>query len=598
MKRERTRGSQAGVSLFPFLAVLLCAMGALIVLLVVITRQARLAAVARAEASLSQSAPTAEVRQELEMIEWRIEQIVQSRDATAAGLSDRRAELSHLEDHSRRLREEIETAARTLESLVEPAGIDDASFAARNAQLEGLEAEIRAAEAAQSERPDRVPRTFAVVPYVGPRGTRRRPMYVECRRDGIVLQPEGIRLTEDDFDGPLGPRNPLAAALLAEQEYLNSQRVSAETDPGRPYPLFLIRPDGIAAYYVALSAMAGWGSEHGYELVDADWQLAYPPSDPRLEQIAHQAVRDARMRQEILARAAPRQFGSLRNGLSAAGRGGSYGREAGGTGPASTGDGISGGEGTPFGTGVGRSLGVEPGLGGERPQPTANGSAGAVVNREATPAEGGPPRGSVSGSTGNRRDGEGPVGQGSASLSSADGTDRKPHSQSDAEGTLAGESGGSPGNRQAGSAGAESTPGASFGLGTPSSLAEERGKDWGIRERGIGAVPITRPIIVDCRRDRFWLPADTRRRADAAVIPIDGSTESAVDGLVKAVWKRIDSWGMAGRGMYWKPVLKLQVSPGGETRAEELTALLEGSGIEVRVPSEMARSPESPPFQR
>ena len=59
------------------------------------------------------------------------------------------------------------------------------------------------------------PRSYSVVPYDGPNGTRRRPIYIECLADAVVLQPEGVRLSEADFEGPLGPGNPLAAALRA-----------------------------------------------------------------------------------------------------------------------------------------------------------------------------------------------------------------------------------------------------------------------------------------------------------------------------------------------------------------------------------------------
>ena len=42
------------------------------------------------------------------------------------------------------------------------------------------------------------------------------------------------------------------------------------------------------------------------------------------------------------------------------------------------------------------------------------------------------------------------------------------------------------------------------------------------------------------------------------------------------------TWGIAGRGLYWKPILKLYVHPGGELRAKDLEALLDRSGLEVQ----------------
>jgi hypothetical protein len=38
---------------------------------------------------------------------------------------------------------------------------------------------------------------------------------------------------------------------------------------------------------------------------------------------------------------------------------------------------------------------------------------------------------------------------------------------------------------------------------------------------------------------------------------------------------------MAGNRMYWRPILQVQVAPGGEERFRDLAVLLEGSGLTV-----------------
>ena len=126
------------------------------------------------------------------------------------------------------------------------------------------------------------PKSYAIVPYDGPNRTRRRPIYIECRGDAVVLQPENIVFTEADFDEPLGPGNPLAAAVRAAREQMLLQGSVDPQNAGEPYPLLLVRPAGIAAYDAALAAMKSWGSEFGYELINDDWQLKYPPPDPNL----------------------------------------------------------------------------------------------------------------------------------------------------------------------------------------------------------------------------------------------------------------------------------------------------------------------------
>ena len=201
------------------------------------------------------------------------------------------------------------------------------------AELQQLRAQIGAAQQQLGEARKAAAgrnRSYAVVPYEGPNQTRRRPIYLECRADAVVLQPEGIDLTEADFEGPLGPGNPLAAALRAAREYLLAQR---DFDPqaGEPYPMLLVRPEGIAAYYAARAAMKSWGCDFGYELVGDDWKLAYPPPDPRLAEVVRQAIASARVTQARLIAAAPRQYATRPKAVYRASPSGGFVREDGGS---------------------------------------------------------------------------------------------------------------------------------------------------------------------------------------------------------------------------------------------------------------------------
>jgi len=113
------------------------------------------------------------------------------------------------------------------------------------------------------------------------------------------------------------------------------------------------------------------------------------------------------------------------------------------------------------------------------------------------------------------------------------------------------------------------------------SLAENRGEDWGLRNPARGTVGVTRPIRVECHADSLMILSD-RGSAGNQVIALGPNTEASVDKLIGVVWEHMESWGMAGRGMYWRPVLQVQVDPGAEHRYEDLAALLEGSGITVK----------------
>jgi hypothetical protein len=65
----------------------------------------------------------------------------------------------------------------------------------------------------------------------------------------------------------------------------------------------------------------------------------------------------------------------------------------------------------------------------------------------------------------------------------------------------------------------------------------------------------------------------------AKTIPLNAETLRAIDGFISAVWDHMDGWGIAGKGMYWRPVLDVYVVPGGEQRFADLSALLDGSGL-------------------
>ena len=294
-KNRRARRGSPRLSLFPFLAVLICTMGALVPLLLAVMRQAKIQAVreSAAKAARQQQDRTAGVQSQRELAQWRVEQLRQSRQATEKDLADWRLVLGHLEDHGRRLREQLARLQANSQSL-DLTGNDLARRRMGTQQdLEKLQAQVaeaqRRVDQARQEAMKK-PRSYAIIPYQGPQETHRRPIYLECRADTVVLQPEGIEFVEDDFDGPLGSGNPLATALCAAREYLMTQGGFDPQRDGEPYPLLLVRPAGISAYYAALSAMESWRSEFGYEMIGDDWPLVFPKPDPQLARTLDQAV--------------------------------------------------------------------------------------------------------------------------------------------------------------------------------------------------------------------------------------------------------------------------------------------------------------------
>ncbi|WP_254507684.1 hypothetical protein [Anatilimnocola floriformis] len=312
MSRKPRRGP--GVALFPFLAVLICTMGALIVVLVLFMQQARLDAgqvAARAAAGPQAETVSAERKAAHEKIEdeqWRQNIHEKQRQQQVDELADARLKASHLDDHIRRL----QIDARTLMSRAEE--IDRGKKGKPN-QLALSQAELaKIKEAIEQRKKDLGEKkkaaaskesSYALVPYDGPNGTKRRPIYIECRVEGVVLHPEGLVFGPDDFNGPLGPGNPLDAALRCMREAFKRSG-----EPGEPYPLLVVRPSGIVAYQAARSALKGWDDEFGYELVSENKNLEFGKPSAAMQRVLEDIVIKARQRQMMLAAAMPRKFGS------------------------------------------------------------------------------------------------------------------------------------------------------------------------------------------------------------------------------------------------------------------------------------------------
>ena len=152
-----------------------------------------------------------------ESIEWRIAQIQPSRDKTQAELNAR-LELSHIEDHYGTACASAPNGCagrrpRNGGPRTGPRNSKRPATRTRPAARADPHRPASGGRGAASDGATDKPAKYSVVPYEGPFRTNRRPIYLECRKDTVVLQPEGIVFTETGFQGPMGPGNPLAAAL-------------------------------------------------------------------------------------------------------------------------------------------------------------------------------------------------------------------------------------------------------------------------------------------------------------------------------------------------------------------------------------------------
>ncbi|HZU38881.1 MAG TPA: hypothetical protein VFA18_23340, partial [Gemmataceae bacterium] len=287
MRRKR---HQLQVSTFPFLAVLLCAMGSLILLLLVIDRRAKEAAREKALRAYRQStaeeerlaaARKAELERQSQELHARLlhanESVLAQVHATE---DDLRAALRRLDD-ARRKYQEAQTRMRTATDQLkqdqsqlgqEQGAVLRATQAAEanRKELARLAAELRELEQTVIDLKlarQRQGQTYSLMPYRGRQGDNRQPLYIECSALGYIFHPDRlvIRLSQVRL-----------ADIRTEVEHrLARLREMAQGEVKKPYVLLLVRPDGIESYYVLMSALDGLGLDFGYEFVERDWVLDF-----------------------------------------------------------------------------------------------------------------------------------------------------------------------------------------------------------------------------------------------------------------------------------------------------------------------------------
>lgn len=709
MSARRRIRDDIGMNLFPFMAVLICTMGALIMLLVVMVQQARVRASAPVmtttatpdeavaitkavaapepaavlkpdpnEALRQQNARQAlvnaeieamnqqrlaeheaqrklaeEQQQQIEDYRWETSLLTQSYEQTVEQLAEQRLALSHLESHTRELSEQA-TAMQEEANLIATAASDEAADKQDADQdLLELREKIETAKTEIDDLRDKLanqPKKYSLIPYEGPNGTSRPPMYIECLVNQVVLRPENVVLLGEDFRAPIDADNPLAAALRAKREYLLNEGILA---PGtEPYPLLVVRPGAATTYAAARSAMKSWESEFGYELVESSVELDYQDADPRLSQLLEDVVLEVRdrrrmmqaalqarkpVRQELLRPSAQGGFETVRSGIGSRSRSTTSGFGADGSGFGGFGRGGQEGSGR-FGNGNTSSAatgntnfaagnsgnygqGSRYGDSGRYGEATNRFDGGMTSNTSSERSQNGSsnPAGRYSsisdpvgqmGQTGQNRgqgssdfDGRGRFGQGRADGDAAGSNDRM--TANGMTGSEAGKGGGGGSSTTAtgsGGKGATGAGGSSSGGGNPSgsasgspssgmtasndfntmqSLASRRGSNWALPDSRSSAVGIKRPINVICNPNAILLVPEKGTRQELQIFRHDGSVQAVVDPFVDAVRSRLDSWGIAGQGIYWRPVLQIQVQQRADGNYRQLFKLLENSGIEV-----------------
>ncbi|MCA9039368.1 MAG: hypothetical protein KDA65_03370 [Planctomycetaceae bacterium] len=313
-RRQQPQGMQ--VSLFPFLTVLLCAMGALIFLFLVITQQIRESSLAARQVALEEVEPEPVIEEmeiessEPEVIDpepvepvdpnvpWRtrLRQLQQSwneRQQQQKQLSTQAEKVKHqLATYTETARDQL-TKQQKIKTEIEKEQLLATEIKAEEQQLHStginLEKQIERKQTevrtAQSE--------FAIIPYDGQLGTIRRPILIECQEDSITFYPEKVALTAQDLRGFDAYQNPLAAGAKALIEYWQEADRRAGKEVTKPYLLLIVRPSGSVSFYAAQKLLGSLEVQNGYELLPESYPVRWPKENPEATARCRAAVEEA-----------------------------------------------------------------------------------------------------------------------------------------------------------------------------------------------------------------------------------------------------------------------------------------------------------------
>ncbi len=355
----RKSGSESSVSLFPFLAVLVCVMGSLIFLLLATTKRMHDIAAAEVRAKLEASDAAASPQsqlgtpQELSLPQpsldpeelHRRREMEQSLERQIADLQSRRDQLQQAVERQELLGRKSAQQTASLEQDVQQGqtklrGLlaqiestpDEAALTENLADLEAQITELRRKLRQLQNRRTEGNSKFTVVPFDVRSGTTRRPILIECTERGLRFLPEDVIIKPHDLEGFTERYNPLltgARTLIGYWNEHDRESVSAEPD-GEPYVLLIVRPNGIVAYYVAMKMLSTLKQPFGYELVDDTISLQPPALDETAQAQCRMAVEQQLAERNIVAGSGRGGGGGSGNGSGGSGRGNGRGVGKGG----------------------------------------------------------------------------------------------------------------------------------------------------------------------------------------------------------------------------------------------------------------------------
>ncbi|WP_165064918.1 hypothetical protein [Paludisphaera rhizosphaerae] len=167
-----------------------------------------------------------------------------------------KTQIAQLEQKSNRLDREVDAFAAQRDVLVQ--------------ERDALKAAIAKAPGEGS---------YAVLPYQGENGTWKRPIVIECTSGAVTIKPNGPTFNMTDLAGIMTPRSSPVVVAIARELLKVKTAGSPDGSPVVPYFVFLVRPDGVRAYYEIRSRLEPLGIAFGYELVEQNLDIHVPNYD-------------------------------------------------------------------------------------------------------------------------------------------------------------------------------------------------------------------------------------------------------------------------------------------------------------------------------
>lgn len=642
MSGRKRRDDQLAPALFPFMAVLLCLIGALVLILSITVTNSH--ASARKDAEMV----FAEMEGKENLAESVSEGLLNTREASKVELEKRREALQHIEDHLRRLQDELAGLHDKLKRLESEDFSDQKAQNAVREQADALKEKInskKAELAAQVEALKKKKPAFAIVPYSGRNGTSRRPIYLECRADGVYIQPEGVLIAPKDMFPP-GPSNPLASALrMLRNRYEESDRKQGLVQQA-PYPLLMVRPDGVETYAIARKAIESWDDQFGYELIDADMELAFPPSVPGTKELLEQVVESSKQRQSALLAANPKlareyalaldnwdEFDGSQSSGSSTSRGSSGASNStfhmqpvedaqnwsmvktippgASAEMASSGNNNSLRQNQPHSIpnhavgidSVGSIAAMQSGTPNSSFEPAhgPDGSPPRSVSDVATNPFNAPPASGQINSTGSFEGGNAgssqSAGKGTSFTNQTANNQPPPSNPSSMGGGAAPTAGSMPNPAMQNPEQGEMLPSMpTVGVqlseknnkyvkpeGDLKPISVGAGRNWAQAKAEGKATPVSRTIQIVAINSKWLIRSEQDPKQFDRVILLENGPKQVSDELADAIRGRVDSWGLSLPGGYWVPLIVVESASDAQTSVARLERLLEGSGVDLRV---------------